>query len=105
MDTDTTGRGRTHGVINVLQRGGAGNNTVMVGDVGTFRGNGEKCGRDTHWVPSEDHKEASVEVRRQDMGNTSVGRRTGGSRNAVGDDLKRETAGNRGKVGGATSTI
>ena len=57
------------------------------------------------WVPSADHGEASAVVRRRDVGNTWVRRSTGGSRNAVRDDLHREVAGNRGTVGGATSTI
>ena len=39
------------------------------------------------------------------MGDAWGGRRIGGSGNAVGDDLHRETTGNRGTVGGAKSTI
>ena len=46
--TAPTGRGRTEGVGNFLQGGGAGNYTVWVGDVGPFGGNGEEGGRDTH---------------------------------------------------------
>ena len=42
---------------------------------------------------------------RQDMGDAWGGRLTGGSRNVVVEDLHRETAGNRGSVGGATSFI
>ena len=104
-DTDPTGRGITQGAGNVLQGGGAGDPTVRVGDLGPFGGNGEEDGRDSNWIPSTDHGEVSAAVRRRDMGDARGGRSTGGSGNAVGDDLHRETAGNRGTVGGATSTI
>ena len=46
-----------------------------------------------------------MEVRRQDIGDARGGRRTRGIRIAVGEDLHRETTGNRGAVGGATSLI
>ena len=85
--TATTGRVRTQGVGNVLQGGGAGNPTVRVGDMGTFGGHGEEGGRGTHWVPSEYHGEVSATVNRRSVGNTWGGRRTGGSGNAVVDDL------------------
>ena len=39
------------------------------------------------------------------MGEAWGERRAGGSGNAVREDLHRETAGNRGSVGGATSSI
>ena len=39
------------------------------------------------------------------MGDAVVGRRTRGIGNPVGEDLHRETVGNRGAVGGATSLI
>ena len=52
-----------------------------------------------------DHREASAGVRIRDVGDAWDGRCTGGSGNAVGDDLHRETAGNRGTVGGTTPTI
>ena len=85
--------------------GGAGDSTVWDGDVGTFRDNREEGGRDTHWVPSSDNKEASEAAKRRDVGDAWGGRRTGGSRNAVGKFLHRETAGNRSSVGFDTSII
>ena len=47
-DTALTGGGRSQGVGNFLQGGGAGNSTVWVGDVVPFDSNGEEGGRDTH---------------------------------------------------------
>ena len=44
-------------------------------------------------------------VRRRDMGDAWGRRSVRGSMNEVGDDLHRETAGNRGTVGGTTPTI
>ena len=85
--------------------GGAGDSTVWDGDVGTFRDNREEGGRDTHWVPSSDNKEASEADKRRDVGDAWGGRRTGGRRNAVGDDLHGETLGKHATGGGATSTI
>ena len=104
-DTALTGRGRTQGVGNVLHGGGAGNPNVRVGDVGPFGGNRKEGGRDTHWVPSEYHEEVSAAGRIRDVGDARGGRSTVGIRNAVGDDLHRDTAGKRGTVGGATSPI
>ena len=59
--------GITQGVGNFIQGGGAGDSTVWVRDVGPFGDNGDKYGRDTHWVPSSDHREVSEAVKRQDM--------------------------------------
>ena len=50
-DTAPTRGGRTQGVRNFQQGGGAGNSTAWVRDVGPFGDNREECGRDTHWVP------------------------------------------------------
>ena len=44
-------------------------------------------------------------VRRRDVGDAWGGRSAVGSSNAVGDDLYRETAGNRGTLGGTMPTI
>ena len=47
----------------------------------------------------------SEAVKRRDVGDAWGGRRTGGRRNAVGDDLHGETLGKHATGGGATSTI
>ena len=52
-----------------------------------------------------DNREASEALKIREVGDAWGGRHMGGSRNSVNDDLHRETAGNRGTVGGATSTI
>ena len=104
-NTASTGGGITQGVRNFIQGRGVGDSTVWVEDVGPFGNIGEEGGRDTHWVPSADHGEASEAVKRRDMGDAWGGRRTAGSGNSVGEDLHRDTVGNLGSVGGATSSI
>ena len=49
--TDLMVMGRPYGGVNILQGGGSGDTTICVRDVGPFGINGEKVGRDTHWVP------------------------------------------------------
>ena len=97
--------GRTQGVGNFLQGGGTGDSIVWVRDVGPFGVNGEEGRGDTHGVPATDYGEAIKAITRQEMGDAGDGRRTRGSRNTVGKDLHRETAGNRGAVGVATYLI
>ena len=104
-DTASTGGVRTQGAGNFLQGGGAENSIVWVRDVGPYGVNVINVRRDTHRVPAIDHGEASKVFRRRDMGDAWGGRRTRGSRNTVVEDLHKETAGNRGAVGGATSRI
>ena len=70
---------------------------MVGGDAGTETGDVQ--------VPLIDHGEASMEVRRRDVGNTREGRSAGGSGNSVRNDLYRDTAGNRGTMGGITPTI
>ena len=65
----------------------------------------ERCLTYTHWVPFSDHREASEADKIREIGDALGRRRTGGSSNTVGEDLHRETAGNLGSVGGATSLI
>ena len=103
--TASTRGGITQGVGKFLQGGGAGDSTVWVGNMVSFGDNGEECGWDTHWVTLLNHREVSEAAKRQDMGDAWSGRRTRSSRNAVGEDLHRETTGNRGSVGGSTSSI
>ena len=104
-DTDLTGGGRTQGVGNFLQGGGAGNSIIWVGDMGNFRVNGKEGSRDTHRVPAADHRESGKVIRRRDMVDARGGRRMRGRGSEVGEDLYIETSGNRGSLGGATSLI
>ena len=104
-DTVLTGGGRTKGIGNFIQGGGAGDYIVWVGEMGPFGGKVKEGRGDTHWVPATDHGDVSKLVRRRDMGDTRGRSRTRGSRNTVGEDLHRATAGNRGAVGGTTSLI
>ena len=99
------GGGRTEGIGNFIQGGGASNSIVWVRDVGPFGSNGEKGRGDTHGVSATDHGDVSKAVLRRNMGDAGGGRRTRGSRNADGEDLHRSTTGNCGTVGGATSVI
>ena len=103
--TASTGRDRTQGVGNFLQGGGTSGSTVWVGDVGPFSINGKEGREVTHRVPATDHGEYIKVIRIRDMGDAEGGRRTRGSRNPGGEGLHRETAGNHGAVGGATSLI
>ena len=100
-----TRRGITQGGGNVLQGDGSSDTTVWFGDVGPFVSNGDEGRREAHRVPHTDHGEASAAVRRQGVGDDRGRRSAVGSGNAVGDELYRETAGNRGTVGGVTTTI
>ena len=59
----------------------------------------------THGVSATDHGETSEEISRQDMGDAGGGSRKRGSGNPVGEDIHRETTGNHGSVGDATSLI
>ena len=104
-DTDLTGGRRNQGVGKFLQGGGAGDSIVWVINVGPLGVNGKEGRGGAHGVPETNHRESSEAVRRQDTGDSGGGRRTRGSRNAIDGDLHRETAGNRGVVGGSTSLI
>ena len=55
--------------------------------------------------PATDYREVREVIRIWDMGDDGGRRRTRGSRNPVGEDLKIDTAGNHGTVCGATSLI
>ena len=74
----------------------------MVGYVIPFSSKGEDDRRDTHRVTQTDNEEASVTVRRWEVGNDRGGSSGGSSRSAVGNELYRETTGNRVTVGGIT---
>ena len=78
-----TGGGRTRGVENFLQGGGAGNSIIWVRDVGPFGVNDEEGRRYTHGVPATDTGEASEAIRIQDMGDAGDRSRIRGSGNAV----------------------
>ena len=73
--------------------------------MGTFGINGKEGREYTNRVPETDHGEAIEAVRRKDTGDAGDRSRTRGSGNTVGEDLHRETTGNRGAVSGATSLI
>ena len=60
--------------------------------MGPFGFNEEEEVGDAHWVPLTYNGEASAVVRRQDVGDTWGRSSSGSSRNAVDDDLYRETA-------------
>ena len=104
-DTVLTGWGRTQVARKFLQGGSTGDSIVWIRDVGLFVVNGEEGRGDTHGVPATDHWKVVKVIRRWGMGDTRGGRRTRGSRNQVGEDLHRYTAGNRGAVGGSKSLI
>ena len=70
-----------------------------------FGGNVEEVRRGTHSIPQTDHREAIEADRRRRVGDARGGSSVGSVRNAVGDDLCRETAGNLGTVGGVTTDI
>ena len=98
-------RGRPQGGRNVLQGGGSSGPTVWIEHVGNFGSNVEEGGRDAHRVPHKYLREESLVGRIQYVGHTRFGRSARGSGNKVGNDLHREMTGNRGTVGGATTTI
>ena len=104
-DTESKGGGRTQGVGNFLQGGGAGDSIVWVGDICTFGVKGEDGRGDTHIVPANNHRDVSEAVRRWDIVNARGRRRMRGIGNAFGAELHRAMAGNCGAVGGATSLI
>ena len=70
--------------------------------MGPFGVNSEEGRGYTHGFPETDNEEASKAVRRRYMEDDGGVRRTRGSDNAVGEEQHRETAGNRGAVGGST---
>ena len=74
-------------------------------DVGPFGGNVEESRRVTHRLTQTDHGEASTADRRRDIRDARGGISAGSGGNTVGDDLYRETVGNRGSFGGVTTNI
>ena len=104
-ETATMGRGRPQGGGNFLQGGVTSNITVWSREVGNFGGNGEEGRRGTHSLPQTDHGEVSVADGIRNVGDSWGGSSAGISRNAVGDDLYRETADNCGTVGDVTIGI
>ena len=70
-----------------------------------FGGNVEEVRRSTHRLPQTDHGEASAADRIWDVGDV-WGRISARSvRNAVGNELYMDTAGNCGTVGGVMTNI
>ena len=73
--------------------------------MGTFGGNGAGVRWNTHVFSLADHGEAGATVDRRDMGKAQGVISAGSGGNAVGNDLRRYTAGNRGTVGSVTAAI
>ena len=59
----------------------------------------------SHRVPHTYHREASVSVRIRSVGDARGGSNAGSSRKEVRNDPNKDTAGNRGTVGGVTTNI
>ena len=73
--------------------------------MGPLGSNIEEERRVTHGLPQKNHGEVSAADRRKDEGDAQGTSSLGNGGNAVGDDLYRETVGNRGIVDGATTNI
>ena len=71
----------------------------------TFGANGEEGRGYTHKFSSTDHRGASVTDSRQYMGDARGGSIAVIGVNAFGNDLHRETTGNRGTVGGVSINL
>ena len=73
--------------------------------MGTIGGNGEEVRGHKHRVSYTDHEEARATGSRRDMGDAlgGISARSGG--NTAGDDIHRETTGNRVTVGGVITNI
>ena len=67
--------------------------------MGTIGRNGAEVIGNKHEFYSADHGEAGATVSIRDMGDARGGNSAGSGRNAVKDDLHRETAGKRSTVG------
>ena len=104
-NTALTGRGRSQDCDNCLQGSSPINTTVCFGDVGPFGRNVEEVRRFTYRAPQTDHGEAIATYNRQDVGDAWGRISAESGRNAVGNDLYRETAGNCGTMGGVTTNI
>ena len=70
-----------------------------------FGNNGKEDIGDAHGVLGNDHIKKTKSIRRWDIEDSGGRMHMRGSRNPVGSDLHRATAGNRGAVGGAMSLI
>ena len=73
--------------------------------MGSFGENVEEGRRGTHRVPQMDRGEASASDRRQDVVDARGGSSAESGRNAVSNDLYRETTGNRITVSDVTTNI
>ena len=62
------GRGVPQSGVNILQGGDTGGNTLCIGYLGNFSGDGEDGGGVTHRVSEADHGEAGADKVRPDMG-------------------------------------
>ena len=73
--------------------------------MGNFRGNGAEGRGRTHVFSSTDHTYTSGTDIWQDMRDVWGGSISGSGKNAVGDDLHRETISKRGTVGSVATHI
>ena len=73
--------------------------------MGNFGCNGAEDRGDTHGFSSTYHGEAGTTVARRDMGDAQGGSSAGIGRNSVGDELHRETVGNRSTLGSVAANI
>ena len=83
-DNTLTVGGRSQGVGNFLQGGGAGDSIVWVVNVGHLGVNVKEDRGDAHRVPVNDHGEGSEAIRRWGMVDAGGRRNRRGSRNPVG---------------------
>ena len=104
-DTAMMRRGGPQGAGNVSQVDGTNDITVWFVYFGPFGGNEEEVRRSTHIFSHTDHGEASVADIRRYMGDARSGSSVKISRNTVGNELYRETTGNRGTVGVVATDI
>ena len=72
---------------NVIQGGDTGSNPLWLRDLGTFDGDGEDSGGDTHRVSEEVYGEAGAAECRRDVGNFQDRSSKGSGRKPVGNDL------------------
>ena len=99
------GRGGSKSGVNVLQGGDTGGNPLWIGYLGTFGGDVQDGGGDTHGVYEVDHREAGAAEYRREMGEPQGGTITVSGGKSVGDDLHRNKTRDSGTVGDAAANF
>ena len=97
------GRGGLKSGRNDLKGGDTGGTTIWLGVLGTFAGNGEDGGGDTHCVYEKNHGEAGLAEVRWDVGDYQGRSSTVSGGIPVGNDLHRKKTGDGGTVGGTAA--